>query len=119
MRHNLPSIESIVEQRMNAGIAESAEVEVYYRGDLVESDYSDETKQRLLAELELSKHETVRQTYFSIVFAPGIPLDVAKQFSAKLTEFVGKEIGYPAHVSDPFGSPDQWLTPVRMNKKAA
>src|SRR4051794_17463429 len=98
MSKRLPSIVKVVEKRIDAGIAQAAESELYYKGDLVDEEYDDETKRELLAELELAKQQTVRQAYFSIVFAPGIPLGAASQISAKLAAFVAKEIGYPARV---------------------
>ena len=118
--NKLPSIEEIVERRIKAGIAKAAEFELFYKGDLNDEEYSDETKQELLDELELAKQQTVRRAYFSIVFAPGIPLGAASQISAKLAAFVAKEIGYPAHVSDPFDSDaDSWLTPSLVKPEAA
>jgi hypothetical protein len=118
MSKHLPSIVEIVEKRIDAGIAQAAESELYYKGDLVDEDYDDETKRDLLDELELAKQKTVRPAYFSIMFTPGIPLGAASRISAKLAAFIAKEIGYPAHVSDPFDSDADWLTPSPVKPDA-
>ncbi len=47
-----PSIEEIVKQRIEIGIAGSAESDLYWGGDLDESEYSDEAKEQLLAEVK-------------------------------------------------------------------
>ncbi len=51
----LPSMEEIVEQRFNAGIAGYAESRLFLEGDIVEDDYDDTMKRRLLTELEEHK----------------------------------------------------------------
>ncbi len=48
----LPTMEEIVEQRFNAGIAGYAESRLFLEGDIVEDDYDDDMKRRLLKELE-------------------------------------------------------------------
>ena len=52
---SLPLMEEIVEQRFNAGIAGYAESRLFLEGDIVEEDYDDEMKRRLLKELEEHK----------------------------------------------------------------
>lgn len=50
-RKKLPAIEAITKRRIEAGIADLAEMELFYSNDLVDEDYSDEFKQRLLDQL--------------------------------------------------------------------
>lgn len=63
-------IEALAEQRMAAGIADPAEEELYFKGDLVDSEYSQEFKESLLQELEQSvvtKGPSSHETYASLL----------------------------------------------------
>jgi hypothetical protein len=57
MKPRLPHIEEIVRQRIDAGIASWAESECYAQLYLDDSDWSDERKRELLAELKQAKRK--------------------------------------------------------------
>jgi hypothetical protein len=56
----LPDIKEIVKQRIEVGIAIFSERELYYGGDLDDSEYSDEAKEQLLAEIKQVKENKKR-----------------------------------------------------------
>jgi hypothetical protein len=56
-----PSIEEIVKKRIKAGISGSAEYQLYTKGDLVDSDYTDEFKRNLLSELRKAQKKQMRR----------------------------------------------------------
>src|SRR4051812_30740643 len=98
MKNNqLPSIETIVKERVDAGIAGPAEVLVYFKGDLDDADYSDETKRSLLAELEKSKHETVVPITITTILDPGISVAMPEEMVHQINHILD-DLGLKGHV---------------------
>jgi hypothetical protein len=67
-KHNratpLPSIDEIVQKRIKAGIAGLSELELYLDNDLDDSEFSDEEKRALLAELKKPKPKSKARTHW-------------------------------------------------------